>query len=303
MVQTFNVEKDTAIAAVFAIDSHSLQVASSDSSRGTVAGSGVYDYGTQVVLTARPTANCNFVSWSDGSTANPRTLTLVSDTAVAATFTLMAEYEVRALPSAAERGTVSGSGTYRVGTDVQLQATANEHYLFSQWSDGHTENPRTVRAVADATYTAVFVPEQYSVTLSQNNADMGMVSGSGVYSYGDVVSCLAKPYQNYHFVQWSNGETANPYEFVIEGNQLLTAYFAAGAVTAIGNESAIEPTIYAVGKTIVVENAESEIFVYDAMGKLICRDAINRVRAELQVNTAGVYIVKVGNVVKRVMVN
>lgn len=39
------------------------------------------------------------------------------------------------------------------------------------------------------------------------------------------------------------------------------------------------------------------------MGKLICRDAINRVRAELQVNTAGVYIVKVGNVAHRVMVN
>lgn len=302
LVQAFNVEKDTAIAAVFAIDSHRLQVASADSTMGTTTGSGVYDYGTQVVLTASPAANCNFVSWNDGSTANPRTLTLVSDTAVAATFTLMAEYEVRALPSAVERGTVSGSGTYRVGTDVQLQATANEHYLFSQWSDGHTENPRTVRAVADATYTAVFVPEQYSVTLSQNNADMGMVSGSGVYSYGDVVSCLAQPYQNYHFVQWSNGETANPYEFVIEGNQLLTAYFAAGAVTGISDDAAVVPIIYAVGRTIVVENATDEICVYDAMGRLIGRDVARNV-STINVGKSGVYVVKVGNMLKRVMIN
>lgn len=98
---------------------------------------------------------------------------------------------------------------------------------------------------------------------------MGMVSGDGVYGYGTVVSCLATPYPNYHFVQWSNGERANPYEFVVsEDVPLLTAYFAEGAVTAIGDESAAEPTIYAVGKTIVVENATDEICVYDAMGRL-----------------------------------
>ena len=41
----------------------------------------------------------------------------------------------------------------------------------------------------------------------------------------------------------------------------------------------------------------------DAMGKLICRDVACRVRAEINVNGTGVYIVKTGNVVKRVMVN
>ena len=56
-----------------------------------------------------------------------------------------------------------------------------------------------------------------------------------------------------------------------------------------------------VGNTIVVENATDEIRVYDAMGRLICRDAIHRVRAELRVNGAGVYIVKAGNEAKRVV--
>ena len=53
----------------------------------------------------------------------------------------------------------------------------------------------------------------------------------------------------------------------------------------------------------MVENSTDEICVYDAMGKLICRDAIHRVRAELRVNAAGVYIVKTGNVVMRVVIN
>ena len=60
--------------------------------------------------------------------------------------------------------------------------------------------------------------------------------------------------------------------------------------------------IYANGKTIVVENAAEEISVYDVMGKLVCRDAPWRVSTEIPVNTTGVYIVKVGDVVKRVVV-
>ena len=304
LAQQFDVEKDTAFNAAFAIDTHSLRATVADSTMGVATGSGTYDYATAVTITATAAAGCYFTGWSDGVTANPRILTIVGDTVVEAQFCRLQEFGITVVPSDEVRGTVTGTGRYQSGTEATLSATANEHYYFSQWSDGRTDNPHRVRVIADATYTAVFEPEQYSVTLSQNNADMGMVSGSGQYRYGDMVSCLAKPYQNYHFVQWSNGSTANPYEFVIESNQLLTAYFAAGAVIDITdiNESAAEPIIYAVGKTIVVENATNEILVYDAMGKLVCMDAIHRVRAEITVNVSGIYVVKVGNTVKRVAV-
>ncbi|MBR5168081.1 MAG: leucine-rich repeat domain-containing protein [Salinivirgaceae bacterium] len=302
LVQQFDVKKDTAFNAAFAIDTHSLQATVADSTMGVATGSGTYDYGTAVTLTATAAAGCYFTGWSDGVTTNPRILTIGGDTVVVAQFGRLQEFGITVVPSDEARGTVVGTGRYQSGTEATLSATANEHYYFSQWSDGRTDNPRRIRVIADATYTAVFEPEQYSVTLSQNNADMGMVSGSGQYRYGDMVSCLAKPYQNYHFVQWSNGSTANPYEFVIESNQLLTAYFAAGAVTGIEDDAAAEPKIYAVGKTIIVENATNEILVYDAMGKLLCRDAIHRVRAEITVNGTGVYVIKVGNTVKRVAV-
>ena len=73
--------------------------------------------------------------------------------------------------------------------------------------------------------------------------------------------------------------------------------------TAVSESAASAVNIYAHGKIIVVENATEEISVYNAMGKLICRDVACRIRAEINVNDAGVYIVKTGNVVKRVMVN
>lgn len=56
----------------------------------------------------------------------------------------------------AERGTVSGSGTYAGGTQVTLTATANNGYFFACWTDGDTLNPRTVTLQSNATYTACF---------------------------------------------------------------------------------------------------------------------------------------------------
>ena len=61
-------------------------------------------------------------------------------------------------------------------------------------------------------------------------------------------------------------------------------------------------SIYAHGKSIIIENAEDEISVYDAMGTLVCRDVACRVRTAIIVNGTGIYIVKVGNMAKRVMV-
>ena len=61
--------------------------------------------------------------------------------------------------------------------------------------------------------------------------------------------------------------------------------------------------IYAYGRNIVVENATDEIRVYNAMGALVGRDAAHCVHAEIIVNGEGVYIIKTGSTVKRVVIN
>ena len=60
--------------------------------------------------------------------------------------------------------------------------------------------------------------------------------------------------------------------------------------------------IYTYSHTIVVENATSEIRVYDVMGRLICRNAARNVSAEIRINESGVYIVKVGAMAKRIII-
>ena len=81
--------------------------------------------------------------------------------------------------------------------------------------------------------------------------------------------------------------------------------------TPVTETAANAVNIYAYGRSIVVENATDEISVYNVMGTLVCRDVARNVstvaesgiRAELQVNGTGVYIVKVGNTTKRVVIN
>lgn len=59
------------------------------------------------------------------------------------------------LPSAWFRG--SCVINYEANTSVTLTATANEGYHFVRWQeDGNTDNPRTIVADADYTFTALF---------------------------------------------------------------------------------------------------------------------------------------------------
>ena len=72
--------------------------------------------------------------------------------------------------------------------------------------------------------------------------------------------------------------------------------------TAITESDMNNLNIYANNYTIFVENADDEILVYDAIGRLVCRDATPCVRAEIPMEKSGVYVVKVGNLAKKVIV-
>ena len=119
---------------------------------GTVEGAGAYEENAEATLTVTPAEGYKFVKWSDGVTDNPRTVVVVSDT----TFT--AEFEIKeyTLTTEAENGTVEGAGTYKHGDEATLTATPIVGYIFTKWSDGVTDNPRTVVVVSDTTLTAEF---------------------------------------------------------------------------------------------------------------------------------------------------
>ena len=72
------------------------------------------------------------------------------------------------ITTAATNGTVTGGGLYAEGSTATLNATPNTGYRFTQWSDGNTDNPRTVTVTGDQKYTAMFVKVAFTVTVNQN---------------------------------------------------------------------------------------------------------------------------------------
>ncbi|MDA0755600.1 MAG: VCBS repeat-containing protein [Proteobacteria bacterium] len=129
---------------------------------GSVTGGGTFASGTQVNLTATPSAGYSFSSWSNGSTANPLTVTLNSNTSVTANFELVINTYTLSIESS-EGGSVTSpdvsgiiSGGYAEGTQLNLIAEPNSCYRFLSWSDGEIENPRIVTLNQDLGISAVF---------------------------------------------------------------------------------------------------------------------------------------------------
>lgn len=68
---------------------YTVTVNTNDATLGTVTVSplqATYEPGTQVTVTATPAANANFISWSNGSTENPLTITVNENVVLTATF-------------------------------------------------------------------------------------------------------------------------------------------------------------------------------------------------------------------------
>ena len=153
--RTVTVTSDTAFVAIFTETetTPTITVTVNDATMG----SATYTMdGNTAVLTATPNEGYRFLTWNDGNTENPRTVTVTSDTAFTAIF---AETETTPTITVTVNDVTMGSATYTMdGNTAVLTATANEGYSFLTWSDGNTENPRTVTITSDTTFMAIFSP-------------------------------------------------------------------------------------------------------------------------------------------------
>ncbi|MCQ2337176.1 MAG: CotH kinase family protein [Paludibacteraceae bacterium] len=69
-----------------------------------------------------------------------------------------------------EMGSVSGGGEYYIGSDVEITATANAGYNFTEWNDGDDSAIRTIEDVCtDQEYTAYFEPISTEEPSNQEN--------------------------------------------------------------------------------------------------------------------------------------
>lgn len=116
------------------------------------------------------------------------------------------------------------------GQTVSISATPVAGYKFVQWQDGNTDNPRLIEVTADLNvydYVATFAPAVYTVTVGVNNDEMGSVTGSGDYNFGESVQITATPSSKcYRFAQWSDGNTDNPRTITVGADDAANTYEA-----------------------------------------------------------------------------
>ena len=283
--RTMALSGDTTVTAIFAINSYSLSVGSNDSTLGSVQGGGMYDYLSQATIAATAAPHSHFVQWNDGNTSNPRLLTLTSDTAFTALFEQDQQYQITVCANDTSRGSVEGGGTYYIGERVTIAATANEHYYFAYWSDGITSNPRVVTVTGDATYTAVFEPVMYTLTVEANDYAMGQVTGGGSYAYGSVVSIEARAFGGYRFTGWDDGVQDEQRSVTITADASYMALFEPNV--GIGSVEETTYKIYVSDGRIIVEGAESSrVQLFDITGRR------HKLSEQLP---AGVYLIRIGN--------
>ena len=191
--RTIILTQDTALAAEFAIKTCTLEL--SAEGNGTVTGAGTYNYGDTAIITARPDEHHHFVQWSDGNIDTLRTIVLTQDTSITAHFAIDT-YTLYLY--AGSNGIVTGAGTYDHGDTAIITATPNDGYYFTQWSDGNTDNPRTIIVTEDVWLSANFIiggqcGDSLYWTYEQSTKQLTLLGTGDMYDY----TVWTLPWQKY----------------------------------------------------------------------------------------------------------
>lgn len=214
-----------------------------------------------------------------------------------------------------ERGMVSGGGLYNVGSVREITALPNDGYSFICWNDGVSQNPRQLTLLGNMNLTAMFFPlihdtisvrdtiaridtvVQYDTLVPvlcrlqvfSSQESLGMGVGTTQVPVGTEVEICALPLGG-RFEGWSDGSTENPRRVTMTGDLSFTAFFEQ---LSIVSPDAVNWQVYTEGNEVVVEGASGlKTEVYDAKG---CRVAEGLTPFRMMLPTAGVYVVRVGD--------
>lgn len=293
--RTIMVTQDSTFTANF-IALHTITVLSADEEMGTATGTGVYDENSEIQISATPADHYHFVQWNDGNIDNPRTIMVVEDSTFTAEFAID-RFTVTVESADTTMGTVSESGTYDYGAEIEISASASEHYHFVQWSDGNTDNPRMITVVEDTTFTAEFAIDQHTITVESADTEMGTVSESGTYDYGTEIQISASARDGYQFASWNDDNTENPRTITVVADATYIALFtpAVGIDESIATEIAIFPNPANDILNITSSETISEIEIVNVMGQVVKRIEVNsdNVVCNVEDLKAGVYVVRI----------
>ncbi len=211
---------------------------------GTVTGGGNYQQNASCTVRATANNGYTFSNWTENgnvvSTQAIYTFTVTSNRNLVANFTAVPQnYTIAVSANPTQGGTVTGGGTYPAGQSCTVAATANNGYVFANW----TENGNVVSTTARYTFTvngnrtlvANFTQQNYTITATADPANGGTVTGGGTFTYGQSCTLTATPATGYTFINWTkNGQqvsTNATYTFNVTESAAFVAHFQVQSFT------------------------------------------------------------------------
>ncbi|MDD5187437.1 MAG: PKD domain-containing protein, partial [Methanoregula sp.] len=212
-----------------------LGVAINPENIGTISGSGWYDQGTTVRLTAPTFSGYTFVKWQiDGTNENTNpTVDVTMNTyhLAVAVYSATSGTHPYTFQTTDNAMSITGDGSAHASpwsvswTDglsktvtVPESQTINDvsKYVFTTWSGKSSSTSHSISistgSVTTGTYTANY-KKQFGLGVAINPENIGTISGSGWYDQGTTVRLTAPTFSGYTFVKWQidgTNENTNP---------------------------------------------------------------------------------------------
>ncbi|MBI3124513.1 MAG: fibronectin type III domain-containing protein [Ignavibacteriales bacterium] len=195
-----------------------------------------YTHGTQVQITATPTAGYTFTGWSGDASgsANPITVTMTGNKNIIANYSI----NTYSLTITSENGSViknPDQENYNHGSTVQLTASPITGYTFVGWSGdvSGSANPITIIMDGNKSIAANYSVSTYALTVISVNGTITKNPDQVSYAHGAQVQITAVPITGYTFIGWSGDATGseNPLTVIMDGSKNITANYSINTFT------------------------------------------------------------------------
>ena len=220
--------EDTTYIAVYSdnVNQYKIAVKASDARTGDTFGSGTYDYGSKVRISAAANYGYVFERWNDGSLEQNRDVTVSKDTTytasfVPAKFTVTFLNEDGSILSQEEYDYLTDAQDLKIPADPDKQGDAQFSYEFIGWDQDIS------KVIKDQTYTARFKETVNKYAVRFINAD-GETLQESELEYGTIPEYLSDSPKlasnakfDYKFIGWDK-ELAK-----VEAKQKYTAQYDA----------------------------------------------------------------------------
>jgi surface protein len=219
---------------------YTLTTSANPAEGGTVSpSSATFEEGQTATITASPSSDYVFQSWSGATGSTSSTSVLMnSDKTVTANFVkkkFALTISVEGEGTVTEKIIKAGAATdYTIGSVIELTANPSDEWLFVEWKGDvtGTENPVEITVDKAKALTAVFVKKQYPLTIEVEGegtvAEEVIKAGAATdYNSGTVVELTATGKTGWEFKEWTGDleSTENPAEITIDKDKTVTAIF------------------------------------------------------------------------------